>query len=79
MKSALGADLQTMKTKIASYLKRLNSVGVESSLFIFRCCFGFLSLSFEELSAEQVEIWIKQLQNNSAKSPYGIISLTSGY
>ena len=54
-----------MKTKIASYLKRLNQVSVEASLFIFRCCFDFLSFSFEELSAEQVEIWIKQL--NSAE------------
>jgi hypothetical protein len=54
-----------MKTKITSYLQRLNLVGVESSLFIFRCCFGFLSLSFDELSREQVDIWIKQL--NSAK------------
>src|SRR5687768_1694085 len=53
-----------MKTKIASYLKRLNSVGVESSLFIFRCCFEFLSLSFEEFSVEQVKIWIKQLKSS---------------
>lgn len=52
-----------MKTKIASYLKKLNLVGVESSLFIFSCCFGFLSSSFEELSAEQVEAWIKQLKS----------------
>jgi len=52
-----------MKTKIDSYLKKLNSVGVKSSLFIFQCCLGFLSLSFEELSAEQVESWIKQLNS----------------
>jgi hypothetical protein len=53
-----------MKTKIDSYLKKLNTVGVESSLFIFRCCFEFLSLSFEELSAEQTESWIKQLNSS---------------
>ena len=53
-----------MKTKIASYLERLNLVGVESSLFIFRCCFGFLSSLFEELSAEQAEAWIKQLNSS---------------
>ncbi len=53
-----------MKTKVASYLKKLNSVGVESSLFIFRCCFEFLSLSLEELSAEQVENWIELLKSS---------------
>ena len=53
-----------MKTKIDSYLKKLNSVGAESSLFIFRCCFEFLSLSFDELSVEQVENWIAQLKSS---------------
>ena len=53
-----------MKTKIASYLKRLNLVGVKSSLFIFRCCFEFLSTSFEDVSAEQIESWIKQLNSS---------------
>ena len=53
-----------MKTKIASYLKRLNLVSVEAALFIFRSCFDFLAFSFEEISAEQVEVWIKQLNSS---------------
>jgi hypothetical protein len=52
-----------MKELIATYLKSLNSVSVESSLFIFRGCFLFLSSSFEELSTEQVENWIRQLKS----------------
>jgi hypothetical protein len=53
-----------MKTKIDSYVKRLNLVSVEAALFIFRSCFDFLAFSFEEVSDEQVEIWIKQLNSS---------------
>ena len=53
-----------MKTKIASYLNKLNLVDAKSSLFIFRCCFEFLSLSFDDVSAEQIELWIQQLKSS---------------
>jgi hypothetical protein len=53
-----------MKTKIASYNKKLNLVSVEAALFIFRICFDFLASSLDELSAEQVEVWIKQLNSS---------------
>jgi hypothetical protein len=53
-----------MKTKIASYNKKLNSVSVEAALFIFRICFDFLASSLDELSAEQVEVWINQLNSS---------------
>jgi hypothetical protein len=72
-----------MKIKIASYLKKINLLDVESSLFIFRCCFEFLSLSFKEFSAEQIESWIKQLNSSELdeiwirqkgmKSPHSIL------
>lgn len=52
-----------MKNTIAALLKSLNSVGVESSLSIFRNCFYSLSFSFKELSVEQLENWIKQLKS----------------
>ena len=52
-----------MKTKVDSYVKRLNLVSVEAALFIFRICFDFLASSLNELSAEQVEVWIKQLNS----------------
>ena len=52
-----------MKIKVDSYVKRLNLVSVEAALFIFRICFDFLASSFDELSAEQVEVWIKQLNS----------------
>ena len=53
-----------MKTKIASYNKKLNLVSVEAALFIFRICFDFLASSLDELSAEQVEVWIKRLNSS---------------
>ena len=53
-----------MKTKVDSYVKRLNLVSVEAALFIFRSCLGFLAFSFEELSIEQVEKWIKKLNSS---------------
>jgi hypothetical protein len=57
-----------MKTKIDSYVKKLNLVSVEAALFIFRCCFDFLAYSFDDLSAEQVEAWIKQLNNSELEN-----------
>jgi hypothetical protein len=53
-----------MKTKVDSYIKRLNLVSVEAALFIFRICFDFLASSLDELPVEQVEVWIKQLNNS---------------
>ena len=53
-----------MKTKIASYNKKLNLVSVEAALFIFSICFDFLASSLDELSAQQVEVWIKQLNSS---------------
>ncbi len=52
-----------MKNINSFYIKRLNSVGVSASLLIFRHCFSFLSYSFAKVTTEQLDNWIKQLEN----------------
>ena len=57
-----------MKNDIEIYLKDLNAVGVNSSVLIFRNCFSFLSYSFESLTIEQLDNWIKQLERPNLES-----------
>ncbi len=52
-----------MKQKILYHLRSLNSTDVESVLMMFRSSFEVLSLSFDELSPQQVEDWIQELNN----------------
>jgi len=52
-----------MKNTISFYIKRLNSVGVHASLLIIRNCFSFLSYSFTKVTIEQLDDWIKKLEN----------------
>lgn len=57
-----------MKNDIEIYLKDLNMVGVNSSVLIFRNCFGFLSHAFGSLTIAQLDNWIQQLGRPNLES-----------
>lgn len=57
-----------MKNNIDSDLKDLNSVGIESSLVVFRNCFSFLSYSFTNLTIGQLDNWVMQLGDSNLES-----------
>lgn len=57
-----------MKNYIDTHLKDLLSIGVESTLLVFRNCFSFLSYSFENPTTEELDNWITQLENSKLTS-----------
>lgn len=57
-----------MKKVNSFYINRLISVGVNNSLLVFRHCFSFLSYSFAKVTIEQLDNWIRQLENSKIDS-----------
>ena len=57
-----------METKLVNHLRSLNSINIESSLLIFRNCFSFLSFSLVNLNVEEIDNWIRHLENQTINS-----------